>query len=290
MRLLNIKAEHLDMCIEKSVYALPDSRKPHMERGELLLLHLKKVDAKQQRIQNAQINFVLVFDRLKQDDGTIIQQLWPHAKPTWQWLLYGSATIPTIPFSLDDADLLDLSKSYGGRGMQNPAPIISEKDEEKITRYILGALAEVPDLTRQRIPVSQIVRAFGKQRALSAIYNYDRIVRLRATSNGVAHRGKCEPNPFFAEILASYYEHRCQVCGKDCFPNYYGVAFSEIHHIQDLAQGGLDISGNSLVLCPDHHRIIHAANAHFNPRNLTYEYPNGQRDQLIRPNHLENAP
>jgi len=170
--------------------------------------------------------------------------------------------------------------------MQNSAPIIKKKDEEKITRYILGALAEIPDLTHQRVPVSQIIQEFGKQHALSAIHNHDHIVRLRTKSRGEANREKCEPNPFLAEILASYYEHRCQICGKDCFSDY-GVACSEAHHIQALAQGGLDVSTNIVILCPNHRCVIQATNAHFNRHSLAFEYPNGRREPLILHDHFE---
>jgi hypothetical protein len=54
--------------------------------------------------------------------------------------------------------------------------------------------------------------------------------------------------------------------------------------------GGPDISGNIVVICPNHHRIIHATNAYFDRRSLTYEYPNGLREPLISPDHFVNAP
>jgi hypothetical protein len=54
--------------------------------------------------------------------------------------------------------------------------------------------------------------------------------------------------------------------------------------------GGPDISGNIVVICPNHHRIIHATNASFDRRSLTYEYPNGLREPLISPDHFVNAP
>jgi 5-methylcytosine-specific restriction enzyme A len=45
-----------------------------------------------------------------------------------------------------------------------------------------------------------------------------------------------------------------------------------------------------VVICPNHHRIIHATNAYFDRRSLTYEYPNGLREPLISPDHFVNAP
>lgn len=290
MRRLNVNAAHLNTCVEMSMYAVPGKGKPQMERGELLLFQLNKMDAIQRGIEHCRTDFALVYDYIAEDPNAI-KQLWPDAPSEWKWLLYGSATIPTISFSLDD---LNLSKSYSAPGMTNPAPIIKPEDEEKIGHYILGSLAEIPNLMFQRIPIPQVIQEFRKQQILSAIYNHDRIVRLRAKSRGATNQEKCKPNPYLAEILASYYEHRCQICGKDCslsfdFYGVYGAAFFETHYIQNLTQGGLDISENIVVLCPDHHRIIQATDARFDYHNLAFEYPNGRREPLILRDHFESV-
>jgi hypothetical protein len=153
MRRLSVKAAHMDVCIEKSVYGLKP-KEPHLQRGELLLL--QEVVGRRGLILDYQTNFALVFDHIAydgsyDDDTTVIRHLWPNASPNWWWILYGSATIPTIPFSLNE---LNLSKRYDEF---TPYPIIKKEDEEKIEPYILGALAEIPDLTRQRVPISHIV-------------------------------------------------------------------------------------------------------------------------------------
>lgn len=288
MRRLNVEAEHMNVCIEKSVYALKP-KEPHLQHGELLLL--QKEVRPPRRMSYYRTNFALVFDHMAYDsaygdDSTVIWHLWPNANPDWWWILYGSATIPTIPFSLNK---LPLSKRYDE---STPYPVIKTEDEGKIMPYILGALAETPILTHQRVHVSCIVQRFGKRKVLSAIHNHDRIVRLRAKSRGAVNKEKCEPNPYLAEILASYYEHCCQICGKGCSLSYYsdidGDAFSETHYIQDLTQGGLDISENIVILCPDHHRIIQATNAHFNHQSLAFEYPNGRSEPLVLCDHFEN--
>jgi len=108
-----------------------------VQQGELLLLQLSKVDAVRKGIQDGRTNFVLVLDRPPEyDDGTRIHQFWPDPESKgkkWRWLLYGSSTIPTIPFNLEDADL-GLSKSYSARGMSNSA-IIIKKEEDKRTLF-----------------------------------------------------------------------------------------------------------------------------------------------------------
>jgi hypothetical protein len=190
---------------------------------------------------------------------------------------------PTIPFSLED---LGLAVDYDGQ--TNPR-YIEPRDEQIIRPYIQWTLAEVPEPTLQLVPASEVVQKFGQKRTLAAIYNHDRIAVLHEVPKRMVTVEQFTRNQFLVDNLKSYYENRCQVCGKDFLPDY-GVAFSETHHVQYLAQGGLDVSGNIVVICPNHHRIIHATNAHFNHQTLAYEYPNGLHEQLIRPDHFVNAP
>jgi hypothetical protein len=253
---------------------------PEVQPGELLLLQLVKDEAVRLGKLHSRINFALVFDRIERDyDGTISRLHWPKEERTWQWIVYSSATVPTVPFSLED---LDLSMDYGGQ--TNPR-YIQPRDERLIRPYIQWSLAEVPKPDLQLVPASRITQEFGKQRTLSAIYNHDRIAILHPVSKRIVQVEEFERNPFLADSLKSYYENRCQVCGQDFLPEY-GVAFSETHHIQYLSQGGPDVSGNIVVLCPNHHRIVHATDARFNRQNLTYEYPNGLRESLIQTDHF----
>ena len=285
MRRLNVREAQIDTCIEKSMFAI--SFRPHnpeLQPGELLLLQLVKGEAKQRDQLKSRINFALVFDHLERDyDGTISRLYWPNAGREWPWIVVGLATVPTVPFSLED---LPLSKSY--EGFYNPGTI-ERKDEGIILPYIQWDLAEIPAPVLPLVPASQVPEKFGRKRALSTIYNHDRIAVLRPVPRKLISTEEFVRNQWLSESLKAYYDCRCQICGRDFYPDY-GVAFSETHHIQYLAQGGPDISGNIVVICPNHHRIIHATNARFDRQRLSYEYPNGLREPLIRPDHFVNAP
>ena len=74
--------------------------------------------------------------------------------------------------SLED---LPLSRSY--EGFYNPGTIASQ-DEEIIIPYIQWDLAEIPAPVLQLVPASQVSEKFGRKRALSTIYNHDRIAVL----------------------------------------------------------------------------------------------------------------
>ncbi len=104
MRRLNVREAQIDECIQKSMFAL--SINPKLQQGELLLLQLVKSEAIRLGKVKERINFALVFDHIEADlDGSISRAHWPKENRTWPWIVYCSATIPTIPFSLENLPL-----------------------------------------------------------------------------------------------------------------------------------------------------------------------------------------
>lgn len=285
MRRLNVKHTQIGECIKKSLFGLSKMpRNPELQPGELLLLQLEKHEAELLGKLESRIDFALVFDRLEHDpNGTISRSHWPHAIRTWPYIVHCSATVPTVPFSLE---LLNLSRDYGGQ--QNARYIVPE-DERIILRYLQWGFGDAPEPERQAVPPSQLAQTFGPGRTLEAIYNHDRIITLRRPARRTVTVQRFERNHSLAEGLKSYYEHRCQICVYDFRP-VYGVQVADTHHIHYLREGGPDVSGNIVVVCPNHHRVIHATNSHFDRRTLTYEYPNGLREPLTLTDHFTNAP
>ncbi len=285
MRRLNVREAQIDACIRDSMFALSERpRNPELQPGELLLLQLVMTDANRLGKTRGRINFALIFDHIERDyDGSISRKHWPTEGRTWNWIVYGSATVPTIPFSLE---YLGLSKNYTS---QNNARYIDSIDDEKIRPFILWSLAQRPDRYMQTVEPAEIAQTFGRERTLAGVFNHDRIALLTPASTSRVISEQFDRNQWLAESLKSYYEHRCQVCGNDFLPTY-GTSFAESHHIQYLQHGGPDISGNVIVLCPNHHRIVHATNAEFNRPTLEYQYPNGLRERLLLPDHLSSAP
>jgi len=281
MRRLNVREAQIDECIRQAMFALSERpRNPELQPGELLLLQLVKTDADRFDKVHQRINFALVFDHLERDhDGSISRRHWPAEGRVWEWIVYGSATVPTIPFSLED---LGLSRDYMG---QDNARHIAPQDEAVVRPLVQWSLAQRPQPDLQLVPASRLAQEFGPERALSAVFNHDRIAMLHPVPRTSVTVERFDRNPWLADSLKSYYDHRCQVCGNDFQPTY-GVSYAETHHIQYLAEGGPDISGNIVVLCPNHHRIVHAAHARFNRETVTYEYPNGLQERLVLPAHI----
>jgi len=92
-------------------------------------------------------------------------------------------------------------------------------------------------------------------------------------------------NRQYVNELHNLYEGRCQLCGFDPLL-VYGVRACNAHHIVYLSRGGRDILENMMLLCPNHHDVIHAATAVFDFGQLHYVFSNGRREPVVLNRHL----
>lgn len=85
--------------------------------------------------------------------------------------------------------------------------------------------------------------------------------------------------------LKRNYDYRCQICGRNV-GEFYGVNLAECHHIEPFSQSLNNDATNLLIVCPNHHRIIHAAAPTFDRKRKLYLYPNGCTETLQLNEHL----
>ncbi len=81
------------------------------------------------------------------------------------------------------------------------------------------------------------------------------------------------------------YSGRCQLCAFDS-PVVYGTPSAESHHIVYLSRGGEDSLLNMVLLCPNHHTVVHKTQATFDYARLTFGFPNGRVEPLCLNTHL----
>lgn len=62
-----------------------------------------------------------------------------------------------------------------------------------------------------------------------------------------------------SRLLKIFRGPNCQICGFS-FKTKSGEHYSECHHLEHLASGGLDISKNMLIVCANCHRQFHFGN------------------------------
>lgn len=73
-------------------------------------------------------------------------------------------------------------------------------------------------------------------------------------------RAALERNRGLVVQLRALYAGACQLCGEDP-DERYRHPICEAHHLQWLARGGSDATHNLILLCPNHHRAVHACDA-----------------------------
>lgn len=99
-------------------------------------------------------------------------------------------------------------------------------------------------------------------------------------------RQSYDRNRQLVQDLHGIYSGRCQVTGHDS-PLLYGVPTAEAHHIVYRSRGGNDVIENMVLLSPNLHRAVHAAEAHFDYNTLSFAFSNGRVEPLVLNKHLQ---
>jgi len=87
------------------------------------------------------------------------------------------------------------------------------------------------------------------------------------------------------EMLKIVYNFKCQICGV-YVGKQYDAKVIHTHHIEYFSISLNNNPSNIMVLCPNHHGIIHATNPIFNQKEKTFCYPNGYVEGLMLNEHL----
>ena len=92
-------------------------------------------------------------------------------------------------------------------------------------------------------------------------------------------------NRLIGENLKLLYGYRCQICGK-LIGEEFGSHIAEAHHIDYFVKSLNNDASNQMIVCPNHHSIIHDANPVFDRKRRMYLYENGMKQGLVLNKHL----
>lgn len=92
-------------------------------------------------------------------------------------------------------------------------------------------------------------------------------------------------NRKIGENLKLLYGYRCQLCGQ-LIGEEFGSHIAEAHHIDYFVKSLNNDASNQLIVCPNHHSIIHDTNPTFDRRRKLYRYSNGKEQPLVLNRHL----
>lgn len=86
--------------------------------------------------------------------------------------------------------------------------------------------------------------------------------------------------------LKKLYCYRCQICGQQISVPYGDKPVIDAHHIDYFTKSLNNNYSNVLIVCPNHHRIIHTYNPVFKVQSKEFVYPNGYKEGLTLNRHL----
>ena len=92
-------------------------------------------------------------------------------------------------------------------------------------------------------------------------------------------------NRKIGENLKLLYGYRCQICGQ-VVGKKYGSHIAEAHHIDYFVNSLNNDANNQMIVCPNHHSIIHDANPVFDRKRLLYRFDNGVEEVIRINKHL----
>ncbi len=145
--------------------------------------------------------------------------------------------------------------------------------------YVLETIATV-DMTAFKQKIA------GKQeRMIETGFNYD----FEDVSAGILeteHTDKVRKlNKKIGDNLKLLYGFHCQICGE-LIGEECGSHIVEAHHIDYFVTSLNNDASNQMIVCPNHHSIIHDANPIFDRRQMQYIYINGFEQKLVLNQHL----
>ena len=92
-------------------------------------------------------------------------------------------------------------------------------------------------------------------------------------------------NRKIGENLKLLYGYRCQLCGQ-LIGEEFGSHVAEAHHIDYFVKSLNNDASNQIIVCPNHHSIIHDTDPVFDRRRKLYRYENGKEQRLVLNRHL----
>lgn len=137
----------------------------------------------------------------------------------------------------------------------------------------------------QDLKILRNIIADQSEQMMEARFNFD----IKDDSAGFKEKEQLvkirKLNKKIGDNLKRLYGYRCQICGK-LIGEKYGSYVVEAHHIDYFVRSLNNDASNQMILCPNHHSIIHDVEPVFDRKRLLYTYANGLEEKLVLNQHL----
>ncbi len=172
-----------------------------------------------------------------------------------------------------------------GKKMQVKVP---EGAEEYLTIYATkkpGVYIAEPLIKREHIDITKHLLTMTEEVAES----YISIIDKKDETANIKYAKQLKKirvlNTSIGKELKKLYHYKCQICGEN-FAEKYDGKIVEAHHIDSFVKSLNNDASNLMIVCPSHHRTIHAIKPEFKRKKKLYLYPNGLEESLELNEHL----
>ncbi len=107
----------------------------------------------------------------------------------------------------------------------------------------------------------------------SVVMSKERLAKFRKLDKSISTR------------LKEVYSYQCQICGT-CVGEKYNTQIIHAHHIDFFSKSLNNNASNIMIVCPNHHSVIHSTNPVFDRTHRRFLYPNGYHETLLLNLHL----
>jgi len=115
------------------------------------------------------------------------------------------------------------------------------------------------------------------------------VLNMKDDSSGLIEKNKAvkirKLDKAISSSLKRLYGNRCQVCGE-LIGRRYSATVIHSHHIEPFSLTLNNNPENIMIICPNHHGVVHIAKPLFDRTSKCFEYPNGYLEKLRLNLHL----
>ena len=190
----------------------------------------------------------------------------------------------------DEYDVVTSSERAGQRNRRPRTRIV--ETAKQLARFSFEEMTEMVKALLENAEAPAEVESTNDNEALSADTPEDALENiLNAKDPSATIRIKVGNNKVriyktsIIKQLKKIYDGKCQLCG--CRPfNSVDEDICEAHHIEFFSASKNNDSANIIILCPNHHRLIHKLNPNYDADQQVFIYPDGRTEDIKINYHL----
>lgn len=155
---------------------------------------------------------------------------------------------------------------------------------DELTEIVKALIAEFHTSTQVALPVTHSVKIYEmSEEEIEQIINFSDPGATIEVVTRTSTKRIC--NTSIIHKLKKLYKGQCQICGKKPFDEI-DTDICEAHHIEFFAETQNNNAKNIIIVCPNHHRLLHKLKPTFDRERMCF-YSEGHSLTVILDYHLK---